>query len=193
MDGLDLSEAHEALSSYGAAAQKRPEEVLRDLQETVDQSSVWWEPPSGGHGSISSSQILLAYLRKLEADCDQGRTPLASAETDKEELRGVRTESQIACPPCERRHVEQHEEEYPDSLHVLSRLLAQAAAEAWSAYCWPDAASDLNAWRDGWEDGVARVLRNVKQRVPRLRALGNAVVPQVVELIGRAIVEAEAS
>lgn len=50
-----------------------------------------------------------------------------------------------------------------------------------------------NAWGYGWEDGVPRVGHGVPNRVDRLRCLGNAVVPQVVELIGRAILKHEAS
>jgi DNA (cytosine-5)-methyltransferase 1 len=45
-------------------------------------------------------------------------------------------------------------------------------------------------WGPGWEDGVPRVSTGVKNRVDRLRALGNAVVPQVAEYIGRLIVAA---
>ena len=44
---------------------------------------------------------------------------------------------------------------------------------------------------DGWwsvEPDVGRVAHGVPARVDRLRCLGNAVVPQVVEVIGRAIV-----
>jgi site-specific DNA-cytosine methylase len=44
----------------------------------------------------------------------------------------------------------------------------------------------------GWwetEPDVGRVAHGVPARVDRLRCLGNAVVPQVVEVIGRAIVE----
>ena len=44
----------------------------------------------------------------------------------------------------------------------------------------------------GWwasEPGVVRVAHGIPSRVDRLRALGNAVVPQIPELIGRAILE----
>ncbi len=49
---------------------------------------------------------------------------------------------------------------------------------------------------DGWwatEPDVGRVAHGVPSRVDRLRCLGNAVVPQVVELIGRAIMDREAA
>ena len=65
----------------------------------------------------------------------------------------------------------------------------------------PGRSVDDVAWRglpqlaggDRWwsvEPDVGRVAHGVPARVDRLRCLGNAVVPQIVEVIGRAIVEA---
>lgn len=46
---------------------------------------------------------------------------------------------------------------------------------------------------DGWatKSPVGGVAHGISNRVDRLKALGNAVVPQIVEIIGRAILEAE--
>lgn len=46
-----------------------------------------------------------------------------------------------------------------------------------------------HAWRA--EPGMGRVAHGVPRRVDRLRGLGNAVVPQVAEWIGRRIIESE--
>lgn len=57
----------------------------------------------------------------------------------------------------------------------------------------PISAQLAAAQRGGWwssEPNVGRVANGVPSRVDRLRCLGNAVVPQIPELIGRAILQA---
>jgi len=57
-----------------------------------------------------------------------------------------------------------------------------------SRSCVQELARGNEWWR--FEPDVGRVAHGVPARVDRLRCLGNAVVPQIVEVIGRAIVEA---
>ena len=54
---------------------------------------------------------------------------------------------------------------------------------------WPDPAMSSGWWAT--EPSVGRVAHGVPSRVDRLRCLGNAVVPQVAEVIGRAIMAME--
>jgi DNA (cytosine-5)-methyltransferase 1 len=94
----------------------------------------------------------------------------------------------------------------------LREILRQCAAERTareSGASIPDAPCELPHWSrtgseqtgspepsdGGWwrsEPDVGRVANGVPSRVDRLRALGNAVVPQIPEIIGRAIMKVAA-
>lgn len=49
----------------------------------------------------------------------------------------------------------------------------------------------LNAFAPGWEDGVPRVTAHESARVSKLKALGNAVVPQIPYLLMLLMLEAD--
>jgi len=64
----------------------------------------------------------------------------------------------------------------------------------WGEHELRDGKEEEQTSRDGWwlvEPNVGRVAHGVSGRVHRLKALGNSIVPQIVEEIGRAIIEAE--
>lgn len=44
-------------------------------------------------------------------------------------------------------------------------------------------------WGEGWEDGVPRVVTGQKDRVNRLKALGNAIVPQCAQFVGQCLLD----
>jgi len=49
---------------------------------------------------------------------------------------------------------------------------------------------DPSSWLDGtWEEGIPRVGRRIPERVSRLRALGNAVVPHCAAFVGSRILQ----
>ena len=60
---------------------------------------------------------------------------------------------------------------------------------SWSESIRVHAADRIEQW--SIEPTMGRVANGVPNRVDRLKALGNAVVPQIPEIIGRAIMEAE--
>lgn len=87
---------------------------------------------------------------------------------------------------------------YPEGLfslggahNVRSRIQGEIASRDLSQS--GDADSDPRSWcgRDVREPGICPVVDGVPDRVAQLRACGNAVVPQIPELIGRAIAQAE--
>jgi DNA (cytosine-5)-methyltransferase 1 len=74
---------------------------------------------------------------------------------------------------------------------IASAKRRQIEGDGCAPECGAGRERDRRSW--GWrtEPDVGRVAHGVPSRVDRLRCLGNAVVPQIPEIIGRAIMSAE--
>jgi DNA (cytosine-5)-methyltransferase 1 len=117
---------------------------------------------------------IVAYTDELRRQGRYASTPLQSVEQARDESAGS----------CESRRIRRQ----------------TVAPSTWFGNCLRrerEAASGLSglpgAARVHWavEPDVGRVAHGLPSRVDRLRCLGNAVVPQVAEVIGRAIIQAE--
>jgi DNA (cytosine-5)-methyltransferase 1 len=84
-------------------------------------------------------------------------------------------------------------QEAPGGLEPSGEAMADADAERWDGWSrlfgqgWRGQPTDADWW--AVEPDVGRVAHGVPARVDRLRGLGNAVVPQVAEHVGRLIME----
>jgi DNA (cytosine-5)-methyltransferase 1 len=123
---------------------------------------------------------IVAYPKPAE------RRPLGSEQCDVERQSGVPAEWQES---ASRSGVRGAEMAYPDEPRLaLRELLYRVPGETELGDQGQDAA--VEGWW-GAEPDVGRVAHGVPARVDRLTGLGNAVVPQIPEIIGRAIMRAE--
>lgn len=141
-------------------------QILLSLQGADRARLVQWK--AGGCHPLQPAQVLLKAMRRGKGRVQAGDVALASSAAPQDELRGVWHDASLACASC-RRHAEQQQPgEHPDPLHLLSSLLA----------------CDCSATRLGpaWSTSAAA-------DKPRLKGLGNAVVPEIPEILGRAVLE----
>ena len=123
---------------------------------------------------MEAAQVLFSFVREHAGDLDEARIFVACPEALEEDLYGVRIMLGLAGAPHRSGHQQQQADEHPDAVQAVPRLLARDGSPL----------GPLSRW----EDGIPRVAHGIPSRVDRLRGLGNAVVPQVAEFVGRCVV-----
>ena len=172
--------------------------VLRDLA-SLGYVVEWHCLPAGGPGGVGAPhKRLRVWIIGHLPDADERRRGTKGSglrQGEPQQQRGGRSpdrRDQTAPDADNAIRLEQRR-----AITIRAEQFAFERGGWWSAQCrlgrdahgLPDGVDECG----GWECGVDRVTTGQANRVARLKGLGNAVVPQVVELIGRAILQAEAA
>jgi hypothetical protein len=153
----------------------RAREILLELREEVVSEAI--QRTIGMFPGLSETQVLLAILCEYAARFDKIGASRKGEGITEGQVRSLWRTIESSRTPYRRRYNEQCAREYSNALRVLSQRIPSLMPAA---------------WRNGaWEDGIPRTARGVKNRVSRLRALGNCVVPAQAYPIFRAITEEE--
>jgi len=170
---------------YGAAITKNGLKELRILREAIQPEEVWSK--LGGWHSLEEKEVLLSLLCRIEERAYQpSDLPHQGEEAQGEGVRGLWLNAEFRRSSQRHEYQEQLAREYKNLVPQVSLSVAQAIAKTWDIVkCAYAAVEGLPGEMDG------AVLSKAGHRVERLKALGNAIVPQVAEQIMQAIKETE--
>jgi len=170
------AQAVEEVDKYAQKTGQSRSEAMSAVRQIISQEpETFW--PVGECAGVSSQEILFPFLRELSSACDAGRGIGPSEEIQKGEMRGLRDQEQATRSSYRREPVEQRPGEHSDPMRELSWVLAQHARALWEAY-----------WRSN-ATAYPLLSHGEKNRVGRLRAYGNAIVPPLAAEVVKALME----
>lgn len=153
----------------------RSVKTLRELWNPHVSQALW--KATRGLDAIQQAQVLFSFVCQYQKGSHKTRLLLEGKEVSEDFLRELRRKATASSSSYRSEQGQQQSSEYPDPLQMVPQF--------------PPCDGEANWQRSSWEDGIARVAHGIPHRVDRLKALGNAVVPQLVEVIGRAILKSE--
>jgi DNA-methyltransferase (dcm) len=172
-----ISEWLDGIGGLSDGAKARGKEILRNLWPDYVQEAIQWT--AGRFQGISTAQILLTLLCEYEESSNRSGIALEGREIAERLLRDLWRTVELAGTPHRRKYRSQLSREYSDALLQLPYDTSSIMPQAWA--------------NGAWEDGIGRVANGVKNRVDRLKCLGNAVVRQQAYPIFKAISDIERS
>lgn len=140
---------------------QRTAEILHYVRKDYVSKALW--KTIRGHGRVQAEEILLSFMREFEAGGRISREFVAGETTPERLLRTMRENRTFISPSHKREPIEQHTRKRTDFMRLVSFMVTSQGTSPWDSPV--------------WESGTDRVVSGMKNRVDRIRALGNAVVP----------------
>jgi len=152
---------------------ERAGEILRVVRGIYDEEEI--RDAARRLDSVSETQVLLSIMCEFSETENQRWVEMASKEAKERTLRELWKRIESACTPLQSQHKRQLSWKLADALRKLSCNTPSQFPQMWK--------------RGQWEDGTPRVASGIPNRAHRLRCLGNAIVPQVAQVVAERLLE----